>query len=175
MAFRRRTSVVRGPRKRAIWVNIPFSAVTFSETVNTQQLVVPEDWESQFSGNANETCVLRAIVGELVWSQTAVGTAGGNGFWGIYVADKDATVVPTFSVAGMSDVSWLRTGSRKTSASITASAIEQTFVGTQPIAVKSKRKLSSRDAIYIAAQFGTDAASPAGTLGGLLRFLIARN
>jgi len=162
-------------RKRAIWVNIPFASVAFTETVNTQQLLVPEDWESQFSGNANETCTLRAIVGELIWSQTAVGTAGNVGYWGIYLADKDATVVPTFSVAGMSDVSWLRTGSRKVTASVTASAIEQTHIGSQEVSVMAKRKLTSRDAIYIAAQFGTDAATPAGTLGGILRFLIARN
>jgi len=177
MAYRGRPRTRRSLalRKKAIWVNVPFGSVAFTETVGTQLLVAPEDWEAQFGGNANETCSLRAIVGELVWSQTVVGTAGGNGFWGIYIADKDATVAPTFSVAGMADVDWLRTGSRKTSATVTASAIEQTVVGTQAIQVKARRRLKSRDSIYIAAQFGTDAASPAGVLSGLLRFLIARD
>ena len=177
MAFRRfaRRPVARGVRKKAIWINIPFGNVAFTETVNNQLLLAPEDWEAQFTGLANESCSLRAIVGELVWSQTAVGTAGGCGFWGIYISDKDATVLPTFSVVGMGDVDWLRTGARKTSATVTASAIEQTYVGTQEVTVKARRKLKSRDAVYIAAQFGTDAASPAGTLGGLLRFLIVRD
>ena len=179
MAFRtgwkRRVTGVSRFRKKAIWVNVPFGNVAFTEAVGNQVLVVPEDWEAQFGGNANETCSLRAIVGELNWVQTVVGTAGGNAFWGIYISDKDATVVPTFAVAGMADVDWLRTGARSTTASVTASVLQSTVLGVQPIMIKARRKLKSRDSIYIAAQFGADAASPAGVLGGLLRFLIARD
>ena len=167
---------VRGPaaRKRAIWINVPFGAVNFTESANTQQLLVPEDWESQYAGNGNEVATLRAIVGEIVVMQTVVGTAGGNAFWGMYIADKDATVVPSFSVAGMADVDWLRTGVRGTSSTVTASVLQSSNQFTIPIAVKAKRRLKSRDAIYIAAQYGTDAAAPAGVLCGLLRFLVAR-
>ena len=167
---------VRGPaaRKRAIWINVPFGAVSFTETANTQQLLVPEDWESQYAGNGNEVATLRAIVGEIIVMQTTVGTAGGNAFWGMYIADKDATVLPSFSVAGMADVDWLRTGVRGTSATVTASVLQASNQFTVPIAVKAKRRLKSRDAIYICAQYGTDAAAPAGVLSGLLRFLVAR-
>jgi len=176
MAFRRRTSVRRvGTRKRAVWINIPFGGISFSETVNTQQLVVPEDWEAQFSGNSNETAVLRAVVGQFVWQQTVVGTAGGQGYWGIYIADKDATVVPTFSVAGMADVDWLRTGCRPTASAVTDSKGACTWSAVEPIEIRAKRRMKSRDAIYLAAQFGTDAASPAGLFSGLLRFLVARD
>ena len=177
MAFRRRPQIRRSLalRKKAIWVNIPFGSVAFTETVGSQSLILPEDWEAQFSGSANETCSLRAIVGELIIQQTVVGTAGGTLFWGIYIADKDATVPPTFSIAGMADSDWLRTGCRGTSSSVTDSINAHTWGATQPILVKARRKLKSRDAIYIAAQFGTDAAAPAGVIGGMLRFLIARD
>jgi len=175
MAFRRTTRFRRGPRKRAIWVNIPFGAVAFTETVGTQGLLLPEDWEAQFAGSSNETAVLRAVVGELCWSQTTVGTAGGVGYWGIYIADKDATVPPTFSVAGMADSDWLRVGARITSSSVTATLVQTLHEGTQAIDIRAKRKLKSRDTVWIAAQFGTDAAAPAGSLSGILRFLVARD
>jgi len=162
-------------RKRAIWVNIPFGNVAFTESVGNQLLLTPEDWEAQFAGAANETAVLRAVVGQIVWSQTVVGTAGGNGFWGIYIADKDSTVPPTFSTAGMGDYDWLRVGTRLTSSSVTATLVQTLREGTEEIFIRAKRRLKSRDAIYIAAQFGTDAASPAGVLGGILRFLVARD
>jgi len=173
MAFRR-TIVRRGPRKRAIWVNIPFASVAFSESVGTQGLVVPEDWEAQFAGSSNETAVLRAVVGQITWSQTAVGTAGGTGYWGIYINDKDATVAPTFSVAGMADADWLHVGARAISGSVTATLVAS-IQSHQEVAIRAKRRLKSRDTIWIAAQFGADAASPTGTLGGLLRFLISRD
>jgi len=96
-------------------------------------------------------------------------------YWGLYIADKDATVAPTFSIAGMADSDWLRTGCRGTSSSVTDSINAHTWAATQTIAVKARRRLKSRDAIYIAAQFGSDAASPAGSMSGLLRFLIARD
>ena len=44
--FRR---AVRRPRKRAIWVNIPFGGVAFTESVGNQVLLVPEDWEASFT------------------------------------------------------------------------------------------------------------------------------
>jgi len=176
MAFRSRSrrSIAR-PRKRAIWVNIPFGSVAFTESVGNQALVVPEDWEAQFSGNNNETCSLRAVVGELCFTQTVVGTAGGNYFWGMYIAGANETAVPVFTVAGMGEVDWLRTGCRTTSSVLTDSKGANTWGAVQPIALKAKRKLKSRDTIYICAQFGADLASPAGVIGGLLRFLIARD
>jgi len=175
MPFRRGRRPIRGTRKRAIWVNIPFGAVAFTESVGNQLLLTAEDWEAQFAGAANETAVLRAVVGQLTWSQTVVGTAGGNAFWGIYIADKDSTVPPTFSTAGMGDYDWLRVGSRITSSSVTATLVQTLREGTEDIHIKAKRRLKSRDAVYIAAQFGSDAASPAGVLGGILRFLVARD
>jgi len=169
------TRVLPPRRKKAIWVNVPFGAVAYTESAGNQLLLVPEDWEAQFTGLANETCSLRAIVGEITLQQTVVGTAGGNAFWGIYVSDKDATVVPSFSTSGMADVDWLRTGIRATTASITASVLQSTSLSVIPVAVKAKRKLKSRDSVYIVAQFASDAAAPAGVLSGLLRFLIARD
>jgi len=165
----------RGPRlrKKAVWINIPFGNVAFTETVGSQVLVLPEDWEAQFSGQANETAVLRAIVGDIGVLQTVVGTTGGNGFFGIYINDKDATVPPTFSVAGMADADWLHTGAFGTASTLVTQT--SASLSHRPVAFRAKRRLKSRDAIYIAAQFGTDAASPAGTLYGLLRFLIARD
>jgi len=164
-----------GLRKKAVWVNVPFAAIAFTETVGAQLLVTAEDWEAQFGGNANETAVLRAIVGEVTVIQTAVGTAGNTGYWGLYIADKDATVPPTFSQAGMGDVDWLHVGARAVTTSVTASVLQSTHIGTEPILVRAKRKLKSRDAIYIVGGYAAEAATPAGTLGGLLRFLIARD
>ena len=57
------------------------------------------------------------------------------------------------------------------------SAVSSTNVSTQrmEVNIKSKRKLTSKTAIYIGGQVGVDAASPAFTVGGILRFLVARD
>jgi len=175
MAFRSRRAIARrGPRKRAIWVNIPFGGVNFTETVGRQLLLVPEDWEATFTGLANEHAVLRAVVGEICIVQTTAGTAGGNLFWGIYLAGIDKTV-PVFTTTGMSDVSWLVTGARPTSSVVTNSMTVATSILTQQIHVKAKRKLDTNSQISLCAQYGADAASPAGVLSGILRFLVARD
>jgi len=175
MAFRRRTTKGRsGPRKRAIWVNIPFGAVAFTESSGNQVLLVPEDWEASFTGLANERAVLRAVVGEIVLMQTTVGTLGGNMFWGIYMAGIDKAT-PVFTQTGMSDVSWLRTGVRPTAGSVSATANQATSLFTEQINIKSKRKLDTNQQISLVAQYGADAAAPAGIMSGLLRFLVARD
>jgi len=177
MARRFTTKGIRWPRatrKRAIWVNIPFGGVNFTESVGAQLLLVPEDWEATFTGLANEHAVLRAVVGEICIQQTTAGTSGGNMFWGIYLAGIDKTT-PVFTTTGMSDVSWLRTGVRPTSGSVTASAVQSSNQFVEKISIKAKRKLDTNQQITICAQYGADAASPAGVLSGLLRFLIARD
>jgi len=174
MAFRRRATVRRVARKRAIWVNIPFGGVNFTETVGRQLLLVPEDWEATFTGLANEHAVLRAVVGEICIMQTVVGTLGGNCFWGIYLAGIDKAV-PVFTTTGMSDVSWLRTGVRPTAGSVTATANQATSLFTQQIDIKAKRKLDTNMQVSLCAQYGADAAAPAGVLSGILRFLVARD
>jgi len=175
MAFRRRTSVRRGgPRKRAVWVNIPFGDVNYSETVGRQLLLVPEDWEASFTGLTNEHAVLRAVVGEVNFVQTTAGTAGGSLFWGLYLAGIDKAV-PVFTTTGMSDVSWLRTGTRATSSVVTNTQILCGDDFVTKIHVKAKRKLDTNSQISICAQYGADAASPAGIMSGILRFLVARD
>jgi len=168
-----RTRRVGGPRKRAIWINIPWGGVNYSETVGRQLLLLPEDWEATFTGLANEQAVLRAVVGEIHFVQTTVGTAGGDMFWGIYMAGIDKAT-PVFTTTGMSDVSWLLTGSNATQ-----SAVTQSLVATRqlviPVHIKAKRKLTTNTQLAICAQFGSDAAAPAGIMGGLLRFLVARD
>lgn len=175
MAFRSRTRRPRGPRKRAIWVNIPFGAVAFSETVGTQLLLTAEDWEAQFTSLANERAVLRAIVGEICIQQTVIGTLGGNMFWGLYMTDANVTTSPVFTTVGMSEWDWLRTGARPTTDSVAANALHGSSLYIQPIAIKAKRRMTSQDEIRIALQYGADAASPAGVCSGLLRFLVARD
>jgi len=174
MPFPRRRSAARAPRKRAVWINIPFGGVAFTETVGNQDLLVPEDWEASFTGLTQERAVLRAVVGQIHLIQDTAGTVGGDLFWGIYLAGTNETAVPTFTTSGMSEVVWLTTGSRPTSNVITQSA---TIFMSQPqeINVKAKRKLDTRTKIAICAQYGADAASPSGKLGGLLRFLVARD
>lgn len=164
----------RVPRKRAVWINIPFGNVSFTETVGNQDLLVAEDWEAQFTGLANEHAVLRAVVGEIHIVQTTAGTAGGDLFWGLYMAGSNETAVPVFTTAGMSEVSWLKTGSLMTTSVVTQSLTAQ-MQATIPVHVKAKRRLTSADKIAMCAQFGTDAATPAGIFGGLLRFLVARD
>jgi len=173
MPFRTRTRrVVKAPRKRAIWVNIPFTC-TFSETAGNQLLVSPEDWEAQFTGLSMERATLRAIRGVVWWHQTAGGTlATSVAFWGIYVTNIAATAAPTWTVTGMGTVDWLHTD---------AWCIQGTLSGTtaalqrRDMAIGVKRKLSSNTAIYICGQIGADAASPTASVGGILRFLIARD
>ena len=174
MATRFRRTFRRVPRKRAIWVNIPFGNVNFSETVGRQLLLLPEDWEATFTGLANEHAVLRAVVGEVIFQQTVVGTLGGNFFWGLYRAGIDKAV-PVFTTTGMSDVDWLTTGVQPTSGTVTASTIQGSRMFVTPIHVKAKRRLTTNDQLSICAQFGADAASPAGSISGLLRFLVARD
>jgi len=163
-----------GTRKRAVWVNIPFGGVNFTESVGRQLLLVPEDWEASFTALTNEHAVLRAIVGEIVFTQTTAGTAGGNFFWGIYLAGIDKAV-PVFTTTGMSDVSWLRTGARATSSVVTQSATVFSSLMSEQVAVMAKRKLDTNSQISICAQYGADAASPAGIMSGILRFLVARD
>jgi len=175
MAFRSRTKrFARRPatRKRAIWVNIPF-LFTFSETAGNQLLLTPEDWEAQFTGLSMEKATLRAIRGVLWWHQTAAGTlATSSAFWGIYKTDITNTAAPVWTVTGLGTQDWLKTD---------AFCIQGTLSGTnasmqrQEIEINTKRKLSSKDAIYICGQIGADAASPAATVGGILRFLVARD
>ena len=175
MAFRSRSRAPRrGARKKAVWVNIPFGAVAFTESVGSQLLLTPEDWEAQFGGNDNETAVLRAIVGTLTIQQTVIGTIGTTGFWMLYINDKDATVVPNFTVADLGDIDILRTGAFGTSGALVG-ATEGQPSNSIPITVKAKRRLKSRDAVRLALQYGADAAAPAGVAGGLLRFLVARD
>ena len=73
--FRTRTRRVVA-RKRAIWVNIPFGSVPYTESSGNQLLLVPEDWEASFTGLTQKSASLRAIVGEITLQPTA-GTAGG--------------------------------------------------------------------------------------------------
>jgi len=163
-------------RKRAVWVNIPFGGMAFTESVGNQDLLLPEDWEASFTGLTQERAVLRAIVGQLNFRQTTAGTAGGNAFWGIYMAGANETAVPVFTTTGMSEVVWLRTGARPTTAVATdtlAASMSQWAV--EDVKVVAKRKLDTRTKISICAQFGADAGTPAGILGGLLRFLVARD
>jgi len=162
------------PRKRGVWVNIPFGGVIFTETAGRQLLLTPEDWEASFTGLTNEHAVLRAIVGEIVLMPTVVGTAGGNMFWGIYAAGKDKAT-PVFTTTGMSDVSWLRVGARGTSDSVSSNLAKAGNTLTQLIDIKAKRKLDTNTEISIVAQFGADAAAPQGVLAGILRFFIVRD
>jgi len=164
------------PRKRAVWVNIPFGGVSFTETVGNQDLLLPEDWEASFTGLTQERAVLRAVVGQINLRQSTAGTAGGNFFWGIYMAGANETAVPVFTTTGMSEVVWLTTGCRWTTSVATDTLAAQ--VGSwavDPVNIKAKRKLDTRTKISICAQFGADAATPAGTISGLLRFLVARD
>jgi len=174
MAFRRTATRGRAPRKRAVWVNIPFAQVAFTESIGTQLLLTGEDWEAQFTGLANERAVLRAVVGEINIAQTTAGTAGGTCYWGIYMQDNNATVNPAFTTSGMSEVTWLRTGCMATQSTITQSLASSRQL-VIPIDILVKRRITSRDGIFICAQYGGDAATPAGSIGGILRFLVARD
>jgi hypothetical protein len=175
MAFRSRSRGFARPRvarKRALWVNIPF-VFSFSETAGNQLLLSPEDWEAQFTALGMEKATLRAVRGVLWWHQTVAGTlATSAGFWGIYKTDITNTAAPVWTVTGMGTQDWLHTDSW---------CIQGTLSGTtaalqrRDIKIVTKRKLSSKDAIYICGQIGADAASPAANVGGILRFLIARD
>jgi len=173
MAFRRTTRrIVRAPRKRAIWINIPF-LFSFSETAGNQLLVSPEDWEAQFTGLSMEKATLRAVRGVLWWQQTTGGTlATSSAFWGIYRTDITNTVAPTWTVTGMGTQDWLYTDAFCIQGTVTGT---NTAMQRQQMDIKSKRKLDSKTALYICGQIGADAASPAVTVGGILRFLVARD
>ena len=175
MATRFRRSFRRAaPRKRAIWVNIPFGGVNFSEVAGEQLLLLPEDWEASFTGLSNERAVLRAVVGQVCFTQTVAGTAGNNLFWGLYMSGLGATT-PVFTTTGMSEVSWLTTGVRAVTSVVTNTQIMVLGDYAQQVQVKAKRKLDSSLKISLVAQYGADAASPAGVMSGLLRFLVARD
>jgi hypothetical protein len=155
-------------------VNIPFANVVFTESVGNQVLLVPEDWEASFTGLTQEGAVLRAVVGELVIKQTVAGAATNTFMWGIYMGGPSGAV-PTFTTSGMSEVIWLRTGARGCSTTVTDSLAANSYQNVQPILLKVKRRITTRDQISICAQFGADVGSPSAVLGGLLRFLVARD
>lgn len=171
LARRFRLRARSGRSARAIWINIPFT-FTASETAAMQLLVAPEDWESQFSGLANEKATLRAVRGELGFAQLTTATVGTPFFFGLCALDSDATVAPNFTVAGMSDADWITTGCIAAQGSASSA---NNLLALRQVEVKAKRRLTSRTAIYITAQFGADATNnPTLTVTGLLRFLVAR-
>jgi len=175
MPFRsKRRFTGRPMRKRGVWINIPFGGVNFSETVGRQLLLLPEDWEASFTGLTNEHASLRCIVGQLNFIQITAGTAGGNFFWGIYAAGIDKAA-PVFTTTGMSDVSWLTTGVRATSSVVTNTLVMGGDDYVSKVNVKAKRKLDTNTQLAIVAQYGSDAASPAGIMSGLLRFFVVRD
>jgi hypothetical protein len=174
MAFRSRSRFTRarGPRKRAVWCNIPF-VFTFSETAGNQVLLVPEDWEASFTALQFEKATLRAVRGVVWWHQTAAGTlATAACYWGIYKTAIADTAAPVWTVTGMGTKDWLHTDSF---------AVQGTLSGTnaaiqrRDMDIKTKRKLTSQDSLYICGQIGADAASPTVNVGGILRFLVARD
>jgi len=179
MPFPRGRRIVRrgAPRKRAIWVNIPFSSVAYTEVAGAQLLLTPEDWEAQFTALGMEHALLRAVVGEIYLFQTVVSTTAGiPTFWGIYKESVGAAaVLPAFTVTGMGQVDWLLTGCQPNGTTVTASTIQTQHNVVVPIKIKTKRKLTSQDQIKIIAQVAADAGAPAGTINGLLRFLISRD
>jgi len=179
MAYRSKTRFARrAPRKRAVWVNIPFGSVQVTVTITRQLLLLPEDWEASFTGLTNEQAVLRAIVGELTFVQATACSASNKGaawFWGLYMAGIDKAT-PPFTTTGMSDVSWLLTGCRAQSPDVTSSINVCSTIFTQQIHVAAKRKLTTNSQISLASQFGNDASgAPAGVISGIVRFLIARD
>jgi len=93
-------------------------------------------------------------------------------FWGVYKTDITNTAAPTWTVTGLGTQDWLHTDSF---------CIQGTLSGTnaaiqrRDMLIKTKRKLDSKSAIYICGQIGADAASPSVNVGGILRFLIARD
>jgi len=142
------------------------------ESAGFQALLVPEYWEAQFGGEANETAVLKAIRGAVCWQQSGAGTTGSNYFWGLCIMDKDGTVAPAFAIAGMGDVDWLHVdcfGMQATASSANAP------IQRSEIAVKSSRRLRSRDQIVICGQSPADAGTPTATIVGILRFYVVRD
>jgi len=172
--FRRRSS--GGARKRVLlWVNIPFT-ITFTKTAGGGVLLTPEDWEAQFTGDGNERCTLLAIRGCAAWSQTVVGTNGVPVYWGIFVQDKNAATVPTWTVAGMADVDWLFTDCHGTQATAVSTTSAGDTIRGRELEIKARRRMSSRDSIWIAGQHSpTDVLAPATNLYGIARFLISRS
>jgi len=174
MAFRSRSrrTFVRTARKRAIWVNIPF-ITQFTETAGNGLLLSPEDWEAQFTALGMEHATLRAVRGVVWWHQTAAGTlATSAAYWGIYRTAIADTAAPVWTVTGLGTKDWLHTDSFCVQGTLsgTNAAIQR-----REMNIKTKRKLSSQDAIYICGQIGADAASPTASVGGILRFLVARD
>jgi len=166
----RRGGGARVARKRPIWVNVP-GALSFTETAGTQAIMVPEDWEVAFSGNANEQAVLRTIQGNLSYSQATTATQGVQGFAGLYIADKNATVAPTFSTTGMDDVDWLHVWNFAPQATVSSA---NNPMQKWDVDIRAKRRLKSRDTVYLVAQFGADGvANPSATLGFMLRLLVS--
>ena len=137
-------------------------------------MLLPGDWEAQFTGNANERATLRAIVGEISIVQTVAGTNGGAFFWGLYAAGTGAAA-PAFTTGGMGGYDWLHVGCRSTTSVATSVALNFSLNYVDEIRIKAKRKLTSNTEISIAAQFSADPATPSGFASGLLRFLVARD
>jgi len=93
-------------------------------------------------------------------------------FWGIYKTDITNTVAPNWTVTGLGTQDWLHTDAFFTQGTLsgTNAAIQR-----REMEIKTKRKLTSKDAIYICGQIGADAATPLASIGGILRFLVARD
>jgi len=172
MVFRRKTRRSAAKPKDLIWVN------KFVEIAATDIAVVGGDIMDATNWAINtafDRATLLRIVGTISWTQTGNATSADTPYlaWALY---KDAGGLVTglmdpaaaTGTEGFDILHWSHAALAST-ASGTCNTIQREAVN-----VKTKRKLTSGDSIYLVAKIPADTAAPTGNLVAQLRFLIDR-
>jgi hypothetical protein len=175
MAFRRKTR--RSFTRKAqdlVWVTkISEFQATDLGIVGGEVLTGP-DWDPSGAQSFERGTLLR-IVGTIMWAQTANATTADVPYLG-WMLYKDAqglgaSLVDPTSAANMFSTDILHwTGAMLAStASGTVSMIQR-----EAVDVRTKRKLTNGESIYMTTRIPADTATPAANVVALLRFLVNR-
>ena len=175
MAFRSRTRR-RGARKTRdlIWVN-KIAEFTVNDTLTVGgEILTSNDWQTGASESFERSTLLR-IVGCCFYNQVANATSADVPYtmWALY---KDAAGIASGFPAPTSPTFMATVDVLRWSGFMLASTASGTLALMQreEIDITTKRKLSSGDSIYIAANIPTDTVSPTVNLVFALRFLVDR-
>ena len=172
MAKRFRTRTSARKVRDLIWISRTSELVAVNDIAPLGgEILLPIDWQV---GAQFERGTLLRIVGSILFNQTANATSADVPYLG-YCLYKDAqglaTVVNGHLASSVSAVDCLRwDGFMLASTASGTNALTQ----RHEIDIKTKRKLTTGDSIYLSASMPADTVAPTVNMVALLRFLVDR-
>ena len=171
MAFRRKTRRSSKPRD-LIWVNKFVEIAAVDTAVVGGDIMDATNWAIN---TAFDRCTLLRIVGTISWTQTANATSADVPYlaWALYkdAAGLTSNIMDPSVASGTESFDILHW---------THAALASTAAGggnpvqREAVDVRTKRKMTSGDSIYLTARIPADTAAPTCNLVAQLRFLLDR-